>query len=65
MKRRWLPPKPEPPPEGYMYYAGNIVTIEDVQLFSIIKIGMNPYSWRNDPTYNMSLTKRPATTKEK
>lgn len=65
MKRRRLPPKPEPPPEGYMYWYGNIVPIQAVEEMCALHIHLIGYSWRNDPTYNMRLTKRPTTTKEK
>ena len=55
MKRRRLPSKPEPPPEGFIYHH-KLGIIDMKRMENAAKIGVqNPFipSWDHDRTYNL------------
>lgn len=61
MRRKRLLPKPEPPPEGYMFWYNNIVPIpkfeNKMRSFYDVSRRFQP-NWRDDPTYHMKINKR-------
>jgi hypothetical protein len=53
--RKRLPPKPEPPPEGWMYLYDRYIPAEEIQYYcaSVIDEPMiEQPRWNDDPSYN-------------
>lgn len=61
MRRKKLLPKPEPPPEGYMFFYNKKMTIPafEAMVRDFYENTRDKFpNWRDDPTYHMKINKR-------